>query len=144
MHRNPVTDPETCGISLYVFVYAFVNTQMPNVCTCHRQTHFTISPIAAKVFSAFKTEVQELFSHHPQLITCALVVFLSVPLPLSLIHMHSWWRIIWADTHFTPTQTELSWNELNHTEGNTLCLSLPLAIWTCLMDPMYLKDHSDV
>lgn len=70
-------------------MYLWILCALPNVCVCvcvsQWETHFTISPIIVKVFSAFKPEVQEPFSHHPQLITFALPLSCCVCIPLFLL-----------------------------------------------------------
>lgn len=96
--KKPVN--ETCCIFLYICQYSAK-------CVSQQETHLTISPIAVKVFSAFKPEVQKLLSHHPQLITFALSFYPS----LSLFLLHA--QLV--QNNMSQHQPKLNWAEMNWT-----------------------------
>ena len=146
--KKLVNHPETCNI--YVSLFLCSRYQMRasvNVCVCVRmcapwwETHLTIPTVTVKVFSAFEPEVQVPCCHHPQLITFTLSLSLSFYPFLSFVRVRSWRGTIWADTRFTPTQT--NWADIRWTiwKGTHSALPPLQAIWTYLM---YLMNHSDV
>lgn len=126
---------KTCEWTWYIFLFFCILSILYQMCVfeCHSEELSLVQYHPLQLSYLALSSARTILRHRAQLITFAPSLCLSIVPSLSFICVHSWWRITGANTHFTPTQSDLSWNELNRTEENTRCLSLLLAIWTYLM-----------